>query len=571
MGSVLCIRDSLQGWGGSGFWEWVGIKGLDGTELGSGVFPDSEWWWFRASRVIDTLSDGQSLDYTITEFPMFSFVLGDLHPHVLSLPFVLLALGLTLNFFMSSDTLGLNWLREHALEAGALALFIGSLAFINVWDFPVIAAIFGAAALAKGYGDYRGQLASSATRAAVVVVPVLLAALVLFIPFYLDFEATTSGILPLWDVSTRPFLLFLTMGPLLLLTISFLIRQTAGLHIPANDDSSAAVLAFIVAAGPYVLWAGLVFFATWIGDGIVSAMSEIGSRSILVVPGLFLVALAGFGAMQRIRLNIYPTAAFPLLLAGLALYLLVGAELFHVVDHFSGGFRRMNTVFKTYYQAWHLLGIVSAYGLYYLWSTRTENYMPLMLGKRIRGAPIIWTGITLLLVAFSFYYPVGAVLERTGILQEQHTISDNTLDGLAFLQQNNPGEYAAIQWLRDEAPWGRIVEAVGDDYSDFGRISSSTGLPTVLGWKGHELQWRSSTPSFNSREDDVRTIYSSDDLSEVFELLAGYDIRYVYLGPRERRIYGGENLAGADEFLIAVFDRDGVIIYQVVQSMTQNR
>ena len=166
---------------------------------------------------------------------------------------------------------------------------------------------------------------------------------------------------------------------------------------------------------------------------------------------------------------------------------------------------------------------------------------------------------------------MGAVLERTGILQEQHTISDNTLDGLAFLQQNNPGEYAAIQWLRDEAPWGRIVEAVGDDYSDFGRISSSTGLPTVLGWKGHELQWRSSTPSFNSREDDVRTIYSSDDLSEVFELLAGYDIRYVYLGPRERRIYGGGNLAGADEFLIAVFDQDGVIIYQVVRSMTQNR
>ena len=191
--------------------------------------------------------------------------------------------------------------------------------------------------------------------------------------------------------------------------------------------------------------------------------------------------------------------------------------------------------------------------------------MPLMLGKRISGVRIVWTGIALLLIVFSFYYPVGAVLERTGILQEQHTISDNTLDGLAFLKQDAPGEYEAIQWLRDDAPWGRMVEAVGDDYSDFGRISSSTGLPAVLGWKGHELQWRGFTPSLNNREDDVRAIYSSDDLSEVLGLLVSYDVRYVYLGQRERRTYGGENLADAAGFLRTVFDQDGVIIYEIAR------
>ncbi len=561
----------LQGWGNGGFWEWVGIKGLEGTEAGSGVFPDSQWWWFRSSRVIDTLSGGQSLDYTITEFPMFSFVLGDLHPHVTSLPFVLLGLGLTLNFFLSPRMLDFDWLREHALEAAAMALFIGSLAFINVWDLPVVAAIFVVAALVKAYGDYAGELTSAAAGAAFVVVPVLVAALALFVPFYLDFEAATSGILPLRDVNTRPFLLFLVMGPLIFLAVSFLIRQVTGLSRPDDDDNSAAVLVVLVAAGPFVLWTGLAFIATWIDDGIVTALSEVGNRSILVVPGLFLVALAGFSAMQRVRLSLEPAVAFPLLLAGLAIYLLVGAELFYVVDQFGGGFRRMNTVFKTYYQAWLLLGIVSAYGLYYLWSIRNPDSMPSILGNLMGGVRVVWAGLALLLVAFSFYYPVGAVLDRTGILREEHTISDNTLDGLAFLQQNAPGEYAAIQWLRDDAPWGRMVEAVGDDYSDFGRISSSTGLPTVLGWKGHELQWRSSISSFQGREEDVRTIFSSDDSAEVLQLLDLYDVRYVYLGSRERRTYGGENLSDFDGFLRTAFEQDGVIIYEMVQTTAQKR
>ena len=136
---------------------------------------------------------------------------------------------------------------------------------------------------------------------------------------------------------------------------------------------------------------------------------------------------------------------------------------------------------------------------------------------------------------------------------------------------STPGEYAAIQWLRDDAPWGRIVEAVGDDYSDFARISSSTGLPTILGWKGHELQWRSSSASFQGREDDVRAIYSSSDANEVRQLLSAYDVRYVYLGSRERHTYGGERLADFGAFLRTAFEQDGVIIYEMVQSTAENR
>ena len=565
----------LQGWAGGGFWEWLGIKGLDGTDSGSGAFPDSHLWWFRATRVIDTLSGGQSLDYTITEFPMFSFILGDLHPHVMSLPFVILGLGLCLNLFLSTERLGLRWLKDHLVESAAMALFIGSLAFINLWDLPVIAAILIAVALVKAYGDHGGNLNRAARDAAIVVVPVLALAVVLFLPFYSGFEAQTSGILPLRDVNTRPFLLFLVMGPFILLAVSFLFRQLPGLIRPSDSDNSAAVLIMVVALTPFLVWIGVAFIITWIDDGTRAAIGEIGGRAVLVIPGLALVALAGFSAMQRARLKAEPVAAFPLLLAGLAFYLLAGAELFYVVDQFGGGFRRMNTVFKTYYQAWLLLGIAGAYGLYYLWSVRSSverSWLskfaagPVFAARFLRAGRFLWAGTAAVLLVASLYYPVGAVLDRTGVLRENHTLADNTLDGLAFLQRPAPGEYAAIEWLRDEAPWGRLVEAVGDDYSEFARISSSTGLPTILGWKGHELQWRRSTASFQSREDAVTAIYSSGDPKEVRRLLNAYDVRYVYLGSRERRTYGGENLADFGEFLRTAFDQDGVIIYEMVRS-----
>ncbi|HIL31558.1 MAG TPA: hypothetical protein EYG27_08510 [Dehalococcoidia bacterium] len=569
----------LQSWGGSGFWEWVGIKGLDGTNTGSGMFPDNQWWWFRASRVIDTLSGGQSLDYTITEFPFFSFILGDLHPHVMSLPFVILGLGITLNFFRATGQLGLGWLRENAVEAAAIALFIGALAFINLWDMPVLAAMLAAAAMVKAYGDCNGSLTRAALGAVIVVFPIIVLAIVFFLPFYSDFEAQTSGILPLRDVNTRPILLFLVMGPLILLAVSFLLRQLPGLVRPSDNDSSGAVIVLVVVATPFLVWTGLAFFTTWIDDGVSAAFGEVGSRMILVIPGLLLVGIAGFSAMQRSRLKLEPTTAFPLLVAGLAFYLLIGAEIFYVVDQFGGGFRRMNTVFKIYYQAWLLLGIVGSYGLYYLWSARSSVSWPINLGRVLPVGRYVWIATVSVLFLASMYFPLGAALDRTGVLRDGHSVTDNTLDGLAFMKRSSPDEYAAIEWLRDDASWGRMVEAVGDDYTDFARISSSTGLPTVLGWKGHELQWRGAS-SFTGREEDVNSIYSSADSGLVRLLLDAYDVRYVYLGSRERRTYGGDNLAdfeqssgaiGSAGFLKTAFEQDGVIVYEMVQSAAENK
>ena len=472
-------------------------------------------------------------------------------------------------------------MRNNPVELTAIALFIGSLAFINIWDFPVVAAMLIAVALVKAYGNNGGDLAGAGWDAVLVFAPVLVLAVVLFLPFYSGFEAQTSGILPLQDVNTRPFLLFLVMGPFIFLAVSFLFRQLPGLTRPSDADSSSAVLILIVTLTPFLVWVGLAFILTWIDVGTRAALGEVGGRTVLVIPGLALVAFAGFSAMQRARLKLEPALAFPLLLAGLAFFLLAGAELFYVVDQFGGGFRRMNTVFKTYYQAWLLLGIVGTYGMYYIWSVRSSAQWSLSMGRLLRAGRFAWIGATAVLLLATFYFPVGAVLDRTGVLQDTHTIDDNTLNGLSFLKQSAPGEYAAIEWLRDDAPWGRIVEAVGpldndrrplgNDYSEFSRVSSSTGLPTVLGWKGHEQQWRSSTATFAGREDDVIAIYSNGDPKVVRLLLEAYDVRYVYLGSRERRVYGGENLANFSAFLRTAFEQDGVIIYEMVQPPVQNR
>ena len=569
----------VQGWGSSGFWQWVGIKGLDaGGPADSAFFPTETWWWWRATRVIDTLSGGQSLDYTITEFPFFSYLLGDLHSHVISLPFVILGLFLCLNFLLSKDLPGLGWLVRNPIESLALAFFIGALGFINTWDFPLMASILVAVALVKSYGAGVDPPLRLAVVAGLMLGPILFTAVLLFLPFYLTFSAQASGILPLLENGTRPFLFLIVMGLFSLLGISFLLRQLPGLGRPAGDDTPSALAVAIVVVTPLVIWIGTVLIFSWFKDGSI-AIQSVAGRTALVLPGLAIVALAAFSAVRRFRLTLNPGTIFPLILLATAFYLLVGAELFYVSDPFGGGLRRMNTVFKVYYQAWLLLGLVGAYSLYFWFSRPLEipkRSIRLTQGRTtiertgkdwslkhrgLAAGHYAWMGLVAILVAASLYYTAGGVLDRTGLLKPSHTLEDNTLDGLAFLQNSRRGEYEAIEWLRDRAPWGRLVEAVGHDYSEYGRISSSTGLPTVLGWRGHELQWRGNSRSFDVRAEDVAAIYQSADGPLVQSLLDRHRVRYIYLGHRETVTYGDGFLADF-EFLKSVFSVDGVTIYE---------
>ena len=147
-----------RGWAGPGFWEWVGIKEFRGISGIGGFFPDQFNWWWRDTRVIDTVVNGRSIDYTITEFPFFSFLLGDLHAHVMALPFIALALALVLNLLLAKEPPGIGWIRRNPWECGALALSIGALGFINTWDIPTFSVLLLAALLFMGLRHHDGGL-----------------------------------------------------------------------------------------------------------------------------------------------------------------------------------------------------------------------------------------------------------------------------------------------------------------------------------------------------------------------------------------------------------------------------
>ena len=564
MGALEFIR--LRGWAGTGFWDWVAINGLDAGAVTGVVFPGDFWWWFRSTRVIGTASDGVALDYTITEFPAFSFLLGDLHAHVLAIPFLLLAIGAVLNLYTSGERLGLAWLRRHPAQAMAVALSGGALAFINFWDFPTFLALLSAALVLKGCRDHPGSLLQAVNGAISVLLPIFVLSVVLFVPVYFTFSGQTSGVLPLREVATRPFLLFIVLGLFLLPSLALLVQLMRRIGRPEQSDMPVVVVALLLAVIPLGIWIATAFMLALITDGAGAALADLGRRLTLALPGAIVVATATYCAAMLARQKWGQASSFILLLMALGVFLVMVAELFHIVDSFSGAWRRMNTVFKVYYQAWLLLGIAASFGVYSLWSGRwrlPQNWRPRTLlapSGRYGSAAVL-----AILLAAAFYFTIGAALDRGGAYAAPP--EGHTLDGLAYLRAEQPGEYEAIKWLRDEAPPGRIVEAVGDDYSRFGNISASTGLPTLLGWKGHELQWRGSYQPFAGREEDVAAIYSGEDPVRARRLLNDYGVRYVYLGRRERETYGASDLPEYGDFLKTIFQHDGVVVYEVWEDL----
>ena len=569
-----------RGWGSEGFWQWVSIKGLEGGNGSSlGIFPSDYLWWWRGTRVIDSIVEGASLDYTITEFPFFSYLLGDLHAHASALPFLVLNLALGLNLFVSAERLGLSWLRNNLWQVFGLALSLGALAFINIWDFPVFAALFFVTVLVKSYGDWSGQAQHAVLSALVLAVPVLAGAVLLYLPFYLDLGSQVSGIAAVGDISTRPLFFFLIWGLFLLLSGSFLMRQLLDVAAWKERAPGPLTVVLVVTLLPFLLWAGWELLALWTGwgglirrldGGVVGSELAVGARFGKLLPGLAIVGLASYIGLSKVRHGGDRATVYPLLVLALAMYLLVGAELFYVVDLFGN---RMNTVFKLYYQAWLLLAIVSAYGLHYwlsrpmpsLWRLGTGHGkgfgLPRGLSSRSLGRSVryAWMALVGVLILASVYYPVGAALDRT------KGSGGNTLDGLAYLKKGgNASEYEAIRWLWEVAPRGRLVEAAGDGYTEYGRISASTGLPTMLGWKGHERQWRGlgSSKLLDEREAQVESIYSSDDPEYLREILEAFDIRYVYVGARERAKYGGGHFDKFPSLVQPVFQAEGVVIYE---------
>jgi uncharacterized membrane protein len=113
--------------------------------------------------------------------------------------------------------------------------------------------------------------------------------------------------------------------------------------------------------------------------------------------------------------------------------------------------------------------------------------------------------------------------------------------GLSYL---SPEELAAIDYLNgfSKGQDSVIVEAVGNDYGPSGRISMATGLPAVLGWAGHEDQWRGDTKPRAGRFEDVNNLYLTNNMAEVQQIVNKYGVSFIYVGNLERITYGAPAL-----------------------------
>jgi uncharacterized membrane protein len=161
-------------------------------------------------------------------------------------------------------------------------------------------------------------------------------------------------------------------------------------------------------------------------------------------------------------------------------------------------------------------------------------------------------------VGSGLIYPIFSIIDKTDSFKS----IEWSLDGNKYIAKSDPDEYEALTFL-NKVPDGVIAEAVGGSYSNYARVSKFSGLPTVLGWPGHESQWRGGTAEIGARETDIRDLYSIGSWENTIPILNKYAIRYIYLGNVERSAY-----AVADEkFYIhmqEIFGNETVSIFEYI-------
>ena len=211
-----------------------------------------------------------------------------------------------------------SWLRRNKGNALALAFILGTLPFINLWDFPTIAVMAVVLLFVRAYGQTGGRLLQAAGRALGVALPLLLGALLLFLPFYLTFHSQAMGILPFREEATRPFHSLLIWGLFLFLSVTFLLFQLR--ETPARDLwRRHTLIAAGVALVPFGLWVLVEIVVVPVGRWVIEA-GNLGPVEGALVPVFAGTLSEAMGNIARRFLDILPL----MVLMGTAMYGLLG-------------------------------------------------------------------------------------------------------------------------------------------------------------------------------------------------------------------------------------------------------
>lgn len=421
----------------------------------------SGYWYPNATRFIPN---------TIHEFPLYSFVVADLHGHVFNIPTVLFVIALLIAIFYQKKVYLLIYLL--------LGLTIAVALMTNVLDGPIYLLLICLVLFLK----HKSELKK--------VIMIGFSVGIFSLPFWVNFKPFSQGI----GILCAPkFLVNLNkIGPFL---------------FEADHCQTSPLWMLIILYGFFYI----IYFIFILK--IINSIHK--SDYLILILGLF------------------------------ATIAIIVPEFVYVKDIYPGHFRA-NTVFKFGYQAFIVLSLATGYML-----TRImTNY------KKLSSFNILLIFILFTLVAI---YPYFAINSYYNSLK-----SYKGINGLVYLKDLYPEDYQAIIWLRKEIIGQPVIlEAQGDSYTDFARVSANTGLPTVIGWPVHEWLWRGSPDEGNKRGEDVAVLYESSDLNKTLELIKKYHIAYVFIGELERQEYKNLNENKFPNLGKIIFKENQTTIYQL--------
>ncbi|MEI2688995.1 MAG: DUF2298 domain-containing protein [Anaerolineae bacterium] len=585
--------------------------------LGPEKLPGYNYW--DPSRVIPN---------TINEFPYWSFLFADLHPHMIGIGFTVLFLALLWSLLAGAGRRPAPAMADSAwawvgyvLRAATgdglyimLALALGALAVINTWDLPTY---FGMAVLVWLMREWQaGRLAAAPLQALVrtglFAAGLLGGALLLYLPFFANYQALASSGVGVTPQSSELSKWLNMWGFLGFLAVSFLLvelrrrgsrhlylhRSAAQMQVYGEDVYSTGE----VARDPLLLrWLRLALNQLAALGRLVELTPRLSFNSLLTI-GVVIAAAAALLAAER---AVAAVLLLPLLAAFLLLWrrstqaetqfvaalvftgllVLFGVELFYLKDHLQGGdWRRMNTLFKFYIQVWVMLGLAVAVALPGIWDFIRSRWHPVW-----RVLWLVTFGYLLLLsLAFLVF---GTPVRLDDRFPESGAVANRppvgTLDGMAYMQAGSytwhpdPGlaastpielryDYDALRWMLDNIQGAPVVaEALVGYYREGGlRVASFTGFPTLLGFHQEGEQrygWQT-----GPRRSQAEEFWNSTDIARTQQLIAELGIDYIYVGQLERIVTPAESLAKFEQMvqdgtLEVAYSNEQVTIYRTLQ------